>query len=377
MPRKAGGTRRKRRTHKIPEDARENDKIPRSFVFRRGKVPVAVRDLIPQLRTAFMPHTAMRLKEHKSNNIRDYISIATQLGVTHFWIFSATQKGVYMRLGRVPQGPTLTFKVVAYTLSTDVQSIQRRPTVLQDKDFDQPPLLVLNNFSTNNKKDPVVQIMSETFKHSFPPIDVNAVHLNSLRRVLLVNRDSETGRVDIRHYALKVQQAGLSRPVRKMVNKKRIPKMANLADVSQLMDGAPGVFSSDSEAEENTDSLVQLSQSIQKVKKGANSTVKLVEVGPRLTLELMKIQGGMCGGAVLYHKFVTKSKEDVEADEKRIGERKELKRKRREEQDANVQRKQDVKKAKKERHRKNIEARIKAEQEAEALENDEDADSES
>lgn len=374
MPRKAGGARRKRRTHKLPEAAPGNDKTPRSFVFRRGHVPAAVRDLVPELRTALMPHTALRLKERKTNNIRDYVSVATQIGVTHFWILSATAKAPYLRIGRVPQGPTLNFRIVQYSLARDIRAAQRRPVILQPRHFEQPPLLVLNNFSTSGNKQSEVALMADTFRHSFPPLDINTTKLSALRRVLLVQRDPETSLVYLRHYALKVQQAGLSKPVRKMVNKRRIPKLANLADVSELMDGAPGVFSSDSEMEDTADTTVTLAQSVQNLRKGASSKVKLVEVGPRLSLELVKAQSGLCDGPVVYHRYLSKSEEQVAEDEKRLKQKKDLKRKRREDQDANVKRKQDVKKAKKERHRKNIAARVSAEQEAAKAEESHDRD---
>lgn len=348
MPRRSGGVRRKRRTHKVSE-AQDVDKTPRSFVFRRGHVPNAIRDLVPDLRTALMPHTAMRLKERKMNTIRDYVSVATQIGVTHLWILSATPRSPYLRIARVPQGPTLTFRVAEYSLASDVRGSQRRPVLLQDRDFEQPPLLVMNNFVNAGNE---VALMAETFRHSFPPIDVNTARLSSLRRVLLVHRDENSGNLYIRHYALKVQQAGLSRPVRKMVNRRRIPKMGNLADVSQLIDAAPGVFSSDSEAEDNPDAAVTLAQPVNKMPSGANSTIKLAEVGPRLTLELVKAQAGLCEGAVLYHRFVKRTEEEATENERRITERIALKRKRREEQEANVKRKEDAKRAKKERRRK-------------------------
>ncbi|KAI0564058.1 Brix domain containing protein [Gracilaria domingensis] len=139
MPRKAGGRRRKRRTHKL--DTPGSPSIPRSFVFRRGHVPGGVRDLVACLRAALMPHTARRLKERRMNGIRDYVSVATQIGVTHFWILSATATSPYLRVARVPQGPTLTFRIVEYSLSADVRATQRRPVALEDAHFEQPPLL--------------------------------------------------------------------------------------------------------------------------------------------------------------------------------------------------------------------------------------------
>lgn len=362
MPRRPGGKRKKRRTHKeLPSvTTGPTDKTPRSFVFRRGKVPNAIRDLVPDVRSALMPHTAMRLKERRLNTIRDYVSVATQIGITHFWIFSATAKAPYLRLARVPQGPTLSFRVVEYALGADVRSSQRRPVSLQDRDFTHPPLLVMNNFVGGGNE---VALMGEMFRHSFAPIDVATARLSDMRRVLLVHRDEATGYIYIRHYALKTKQAGLSRPIRKMVNKQRVPNMSTLADVSQLLDesnpnATAGVFSSDSEAEENPDATVTLAQPMQQMPSGSKSNVKLTEVGPRLTLELVKAQAGLCDGAVLYHRFVTKTEAQEKEDAKRVEDRKNLKRKRREEQEANVRRKVEIKKAKKERRRKNALSRM-------------------
>lgn len=354
MPRRAGGKRKKRRTHKDPTPVSGGiDKTPRSFVFRRGNVPNAIRDLVPDIRTALMPHTASRLKERKINTIRDYVSIATQIGVSHFWIFSATEIAPYLRIARVPQGPTLTFRVKEYSLAADVRASQRRPLALQDSDFAQPPLLVMNNFIGDQ---PEVSLMAETFRHSFPPIDVANVRLSSLRRVLLIHRDESSGCLYVRHYALKAQQAGLSRPIRKMVHKRRVPNMSALADVSQLLDpsnpnASAGIFSSDSEMEEIPDANVTLAQPIHNLRRGASSTIKLTEVGPRLTLELVKAQAGLCDGPVLYHRFVKKSEEQELSDQKRIEQRKALKQKRREEQEANVRRKSEAKQLKKERRK--------------------------
>lgn len=362
MPRRPGGARKKRRTHKeLPSvTSGPTDRTPRSFVFRRGNVPNGIRDLVPDIRTALMPNTAMRLKERKLNTIRDYVSIATQIGVTHFWIFSATSKGPYLRIARVPQGPTLSFRVVEYSLAADVRSSQRRPIVPQDRDFAHAPLLVMNNFVGGGHE---VSLVAEMFRHSFPPIDVATTRLSSLRRVLLVHREDTSGYIYIRHYALKAQQAGLSRPIRKMVNKNRVPNMSSLADVSQLLDDSnpsatAGVFSSDSEAEENPDAVVTLPQPMQQLRSGAKSSIKLTEVGPRLTLELVKAQAGLCDGAVLYHRYVQKTEEQEREDERRIERRKSLKRKRQEEQEANVRRKAELKRAKKERRKRSVLSRI-------------------
>lgn len=365
MPRRGGGKRRKRRTHQVEEAENDADGIPRSLVIARGRVPSAVRDLIADIRTAFMPHTAQKLRERKSNSLRDYVSVAASLHVTHIWMFSATPTSPYLRIGRLPQGPTLTFRVREYTIASDVRATQRRPIVLGPPDMATPPLLVLNNF----KGDATVNLMGETLRHAFPSIDVNTLRLSSVRRVLLIERDTEDGMLRLRHYALKVQPSGLSRPVRKMVIRRRLPKLGNMEDVAELLENDAGAFSSDSEAEGGGEE-VTLSQDVKRAKKGAASKVRLVEVGPRLTMELVKVESGLCNGPVLFHKFVKKSKEETEADQERIDERERLKKKRRADQEANVRRKEEVKRARKERRKQRLEARMAETEEAAGDEGD-------
>ncbi len=41
--------------------------------------------------------------------------------------------------------------------------------------------------------------------------------------------------------------------------------------------------------------------------KSQKSAIKLIEIGPRMTLELFKVESGLCEGDILYHKFETKS----------------------------------------------------------------------
>lgn len=341
------------------------------------------------------------------NSLKDFVSIGTQLGVSHLWILSATAKGPYLRIGKLAQGPTSTFRIVEYSLACDIRAMQRRPVPLTDADLTVSPLLIMNNFnanlttatpssstttkpddedSNNKNQQKAIELVSQTLKHSFPPLDVNTTKLSSLKRVLLIHRDVESGLIYVRHYALRFLQAGLSTSVRKMVHKKRIPKMSQLNDVSQILekDLQHTLFSSDSEAGEGgllsaapgttpSTNQVKLPQPVKQLRKGANTTVKLTEVGPRLTLQLVKIQAGLCDGGVLYHQFESRSDEQARDTEQRITQRKELKRKRREEQDANVKRKEDAKRAKKERRKQAAESRLAAMAENDVEEGEEES----
>lgn len=59
--------------------------------------------------------------------MKDYSAVAGQLGITHLVVVSQTQQNVIMRLGRFPDGPTLHFRINAYSLSRQVRATQRRP----------------------------------------------------------------------------------------------------------------------------------------------------------------------------------------------------------------------------------------------------------
>lgn len=67
--------------------------------------------------------------------------------------------------------------------------------------------------------------------------------------------------------------------------------------------------------------------------------VILFEVGPRITMELYKIEEGILEGEILYNKYVQKSEEEIEANRRKIKEKEDLKLERRLEQERNVERK--------------------------------------
>lgn len=52
------------------------------------------------------------------------------------------------------------------------------------------------------------------------------------------------------------------------------------------------------------------------------SACRLTEVGPRMSLQLIKIEDGVCSGEVLFHEFVSKTPEEL----RELSERREKKR---------------------------------------------------
>lgn len=99
------------------------------------------------------------------------MNVAGLLHVSHFIIYTKTELGIYLRLCRLPRGPTLTFKVHNYCLSKDVISSLRKPN-LQQVQYLHHPLLVMNNFSSTDNH---VKLMATMFQNMFPSINVHTV----------------------------------------------------------------------------------------------------------------------------------------------------------------------------------------------------------
>ncbi|KAH9730450.1 Peter Pan-like protein [Citrus sinensis] len=202
------------------------DKIPKSFVFSRGKLPGPLRQLEMDLRKLMLPHTALNLKEKKRNNLKDFLNVAGPMGVTHFLMLSKTESAPYLRVARTPQGPTLTFKIHEYSLAVDVAQSQLRPRCPQDL-FKTSPLIVLSGFGTGDQHLKLTTIM---FQNIFPAIDINTVKLSTCQRIVLLNYNKDTKLIDFRHYSIRLQPVGVSRRLRKFVQSHQVPDLRSLQD---------------------------------------------------------------------------------------------------------------------------------------------------
>ncbi|GMN38484.1 hypothetical protein TIFTF001_007719 [Ficus carica] len=259
------------------------------------------------LRKLMLPFTALNLREKKRNNIRDFLNVAGPMGVTHFLILSKTQTAPYLRVGRTPQGPTLTFKINEYSLAVDVMRSQLRPRCPQEL-FKNPPLIVLSGFGSGDQHLKLTTIM---FQNIFPAIDINTVKLSSCQRIVLLNYNKDTKLIDFRHYSVRLQPVGVSRRIRKFVQNHQVPDLRNLQDVSDFITKAG--YGSESEADEEA-ATVTLTSDLGRVNRAsAKSAVKLQEIGPRMTLQLIKIEEGLCSGGVIFSEYGNsdgKKKED-------------------------------------------------------------------
>ena len=73
-------------------------KAPHSFVFHRGLSGDHIVDLTKDFRKVMEPFTASSLKIRKKNTIKDFVSVASVLHVSHMCIFTKTELGMYLKL---------------------------------------------------------------------------------------------------------------------------------------------------------------------------------------------------------------------------------------------------------------------------------------
>lgn len=315
------------------------NKVPKSFVISRGKLPPPVRQLQLDLRKLMLPYTALNLKEKKKNTLKDFVHIAGPLGVTHLLIISSTENAPYLRVARCPHGPTLTFKINDYSLMADIARSQSRPRSTAGI-FKNPPLIVLAGFGSEEQHLKLITVM---FQNIFPVIDVNTVKLSSCQRVVLLSYNKDTKQIDFRHYSITLQPLGVSRRIRKFVQNRQVPDLRGLDDVSEFI--TKPNYGSESEMEDEA-ATVKLVNDCGRVNRASTqSSVKLHEIGPRMTLQLVKVEEGLSSGAIIFHEFVKKTPEEVKMLRENIEQREALRKQRKAEQEANVHRKELAKQA--------------------------------
>ncbi|UJR13682.1 hypothetical protein I4U23_000694 [Adineta vaga] len=344
MGRKQRGRAARNARRKLPPNF-ETDEVKRAphvLVFKRGiSVGNNVKELIRDTRRVMEPFTAPNLKVSRKNALKDFIAISNHFHVTHLMTFSKTQLSTYLRLIRVPRGPTLNFRIRRFTHSRDIVSALKRPQTFP-KQFEHAPLLVMNGFQDDAIH---IKLIATMFQNMFPSINVTNVDLSTIKRCVLLSRDPVNGLIEFRHYNIKIAPSGISRAAKKLLQGK-VPDLSRFNDISDFMYREGNASESEDESTGNNDeNEIILSQQLRSRGnlKSNQSAIRLTEIGPRMTLELVKIEDGLCDGEVLYHTHVSKTPEEVAELRQRTIEKKRLKEQRKREQEANVKRKQEKK----------------------------------
>lgn len=389
----------KKRTHagaKAPAPGnaphKPGERTPKSMVIRVGanEVGPSITQLVKDTRSMMEPQTATRLKETRSNKLRDFTTMAGPLGVSHLLLFSRSKAGnTNMRLALAPRGPTFHFRVEKYSLCKDVYRSMKRPKSGANDQHLTAPLLVMNNFTSQQKEDEqqnqpqipkhLESLTTTVFQSLFPPINPTNTPLKSIKRVMLLDREANKEKTDddkanyvlnLRHYAIETRTAkSVPKALRRLdaaeklthsgQNRKRgaLPNLGKLNDVSDYLLDPHAADGFTSESEPDTDAEVEvLAPAAQKLQKKSQKkeavrdrrdpranverkAIKMHEIGPRMRLRLTKVEEGLCGGKVMWHEYIHKSKEELREMDRVHEERRREKDRRRAEQKANVERK--------------------------------------
>lgn len=306
------------------------------------------------------PYTAINLKESKVNSIRDFLSIVDVYGLSHMIMLTNTEKNSYMRLARMPRGPTVTFKVEDYTLAADIfahnthiaeNSVKKRisPKPLT-KSFNHVPLLIMNGFNSDKiapEYTEPIKIAGMLIQSFFPPINLNEVQLKKCKRVVLFNlriEEDSTPVIEFRHFDIDVEKHSVKKTISNIVNNK-LTDLSKFKSISDYILKQSGYTS----CSDNEDPNLGVCEAIQdeQSEKEANSSekirIRLNEIGPRMNLKIHKIEEGFLKGNVVFHSQINKSKKEVREMMEKLKEKKKLKKERKMRQEENVQKKQDEK----------------------------------
>ena len=126
----------------------------------------------------------------------------------------------------MPEGPSLQFKVLEYSLMEDVARYRSQAGGQVDPSYalKVPPLVVLSKF---NAKDHNTTVMKTFFQGLFPPLNIGRVNYSQCKRVVLFQKDEEHDCVHVRHYLIRTNQMGLSRAVREVTEGYRLPDLSS------------------------------------------------------------------------------------------------------------------------------------------------------
>jgi len=296
------------------------DKQPHSLIIQNPNTKVGknTQSLIADMRRVMEPFTASSVKVQKTNKMKDFISIAATINVSHIMVFNKTEENLNVRIMKAPRGPTLWFNVKQYSLMKDVLSTINRPHADQHL-YKDSPLCVMSGFTDTQKQS---KLIGTFIRNMFPTTNIPTLQLDSIRRVVIWSWNAETEEVDFRQYVISVTPEGCSKKVKKIIeaassSNRNLPNMGRLENVEQFIEEHQAGLTSGADSDgksEAEEAKVELAQEVKK--RGGNvaneiSKIRLTELGPRLSLKLIKIQEGINDGEVLYHAFEQRSADDV------------------------------------------------------------------
>ena len=128
------------------------------------------------------------------------------------------------------QGPTVSFKVVSYSLVRDVQRTTRKLFDVKHSGTSSP-LVVMTNFQKSKHHSLVVTLV----QNLFPSVNPHTVEIKNKKRVVLFDYDAEHDLIRFRHYRISIPASGLSNAMKTLLYGNGLPDLGDLDNMSEFL----------------------------------------------------------------------------------------------------------------------------------------------
>lgn len=243
--------------------------------------------------------------------MKDYVSVAGNLGITHMVFLSQTLLHTTLRMGHFPRGPSLYFDVLKYSLMKDVHHSSEKPATLGGIEYKHAPLVLLDGFDANqeesglplgkNMGDKEKRLLSVFIQNMFPPIHVPTMRVNDAKRVLLFHLESPSDVIHVRHYLVKTTHEN--------------------STSSETIDLLKTRLAMKKQKKENN-TIESVAEETNQEHQPSQKSVVVSEIGPRLSLQLTKVADGFMESdpkkiKILYSRYTQLRDEELDDSEQK------------------------------------------------------------
>lgn len=204
----------------------------------------------------------------------------------------------------MPHGPSFTYRVKEYSLKKDIQTLTGFG--MNENWSQKPPLLICEGFG-NAENTTYLKAVSSSFQNMLPTLNINKMQINSVRRAMLVSHQNimpdtdaltqqKLGEVFVfRHYFVRLENKELNRNIRKLgvgvaSRNVKIPDLSQFSSIAEFISRTGHASDTEMSDLEGDGATIELTQSVKELPGSTGKTaVRLMEVGPRMTLQLIKV----------------------------------------------------------------------------------------
>ncbi|MES1902774.1 MAG: hypothetical protein MHPSP_001894, partial [Paramarteilia canceri] len=288
---------------------------PNPCILMRGKYSESLKVLKNDIKNVFQPLTLIKSESFSQLSFKKIAESLSVVKATHLMVLSDGLDCPILRVARSPAGPTITFRIKNHAVSQDVR-FMKPDASLEAKHFftTSHPFLITSNF---NSELGHLKIASVLLQNMFPIFDIEESELKLFKRCAIFNYNEETQDIDFRHYLKKYFSSIIKTPLSSndSISKLSGSGLIKMTDISDISDF---VLKSSENNDKNENLLSNNSTSTFESK----YSLRLKEIGPRMKMEIMKIEEDFFDGKVLYHNEIKKSAKEMHKQEVGLSEKK-------------------------------------------------------